>query len=177
MSKVPSLDKYSENPVLDEYVLEGNISPKSLWERMWCEGAKDSEIPWMGPWVLWANQAGAVAYLSTWVSLPTPDFSLPLTSSSREYKKHKAHGPHSVSLESSEWPRDVKGDLALLSHASRAAQCQTEAAKVNLSLSHPVFRSQNPIPESMSPDLRQMSRCRESRKEMEITHFPWHPGY
>ena len=109
---------------------------------MWCEGTKDSKIPWLGPWDL-ANQVGAVAYLSTWVSLPTPDSSLPLTSNSREYKEHKAHGPCSLSPESSEWPRDVKGALALLSHVSQAAQCQTKAVKVNLSLSHPVFRSES----------------------------------
>lgn len=46
----------------------------------------------------------------------------------------------------------------MLSQASQAAQCQTKAVMVHISLSYPVFRSQSPISESMSPDLRQTSR-------------------
>lgn len=55
-------------------------------------------------------------------------------------------------------PRHANGDLALLTQASPGSPVPDKAAKVNLSPSHPLFRSQSPIHARVPPDPGLMSR-------------------
>lgn len=109
---------------------------------------------WSGNWYWWADQARSVPYVSTSVrSRAIPDSFLSLTSSIKEHQEHEAHGPCSLSLVSSDWPRDTNGYLALFTHFFRGSPVPDKAAKVNLSPSHPLFRPWNPTHERVSLGL------------------------
>lgn len=127
---------------------------------------------WSGTWYWWADQARTVPCLSTSVrSRAIPDSFPSLTSSIKDHQKHEAHGPCSLSLVSSDRPRDTNGCLALFTHASPGSAVPDKAAKVNLSPSHPLFRPWNPTHEC-PPGLELMSRSEGKWEGKRNNQFP-----
>lgn len=131
--KLPHLADTQENLVSSEYPWEGNISLQVLGDKCDLEEQRPLRSLEWDHRLAEPTRLGLCPPQHLMKSLPIPDPFPSLTLGSREHQEHQAHGPYSLSLESSEWPRDTNGGLAMLTDASPGSPVPDKAAMVHLS--------------------------------------------